>query len=141
VNLADIFNIQDILCTVNAQHNCSEHRCGTANTRDVYQEREKTDQTRPAVLHIMPQDVVLNTAQMRDAVHVQKFRQCLAVLDTDQLITESAAREVVTQKALRKASESIPAPKTATLASSRQAAQLQRVTALQEGSGASSLHP
>jgi hypothetical protein len=140
VNLADIFNIQDILCTVNVQHNCSEHRCGTANTRDVYQEREKTDQTRPVVSHIMPQDVVLNTAQMRDAVHVQKFRQRSAVLDADQLITESAAREVVTQKALQKASESIPAPKTATLASSRQAAQLRRVTALQEGSGALSLH-
>jgi hypothetical protein len=88
----------------------------------------------------MPQDVVLNTAQMRDAVYVQKFRQRSATLDAEQLITESAAREVVTQKALRKASESIPAPKAATLASSRQAAQLRRVTALQEGSGASSSH-
>lgn len=125
---------------MNAQHNCSEHHCGTANTRNVYQEREKTAQTRPVVSHIMPQDVVLNTAQMRDAVYVQKFRQRSATLDAEQLITESAAREVVTQKALRKASESIPAPKAATLASSRQAAQLRRVTALQEGSGASSSH-
>ena len=109
---------------VNAQHNCSEHHCGTANTRNVYQEHEKTAQTQPVVSHIMPQDVVLNTAQMQDAVYVQKFRQCLATLDAEQLIMESAACKVVTQKAMRKASESIPAPKAATLASSHQAAQL-----------------
>jgi hypothetical protein len=56
------------------QHNCAQHHCRTKETQPIFQEREKTDQMASAVSHDMPQDFVLNTAQMRDALHMQKFR-------------------------------------------------------------------
>jgi hypothetical protein len=120
--------IQDILCTVNVQHNC-----GTENTCVVCQEREKTSDMRPVVLHIVPQDMMLNTAQMRDAIHVQKFRQRSVSLNADDIITASAAREVLTQKELRKASESTSVPKT-TGSASRRVTQPRRVATLLETS-------
>jgi hypothetical protein len=61
-HLIEADDAQDILCTVNVQHNCSEHNCGTANTHAMYQEHEKTDQVRPIVSHAAPYDIVLNTA-------------------------------------------------------------------------------
>jgi hypothetical protein len=121
---------QDILCTVNVQHNCSEHNCRTANTRAIYQEGEKTNQVRPVISHAAPHDIVLNTAQMRDAIHVQKYRQHSETLDADRIITESAAREVVAQKALRKTSEANPVPNIATRP--RNVAQPRRLEALRE---------
>jgi hypothetical protein len=124
--------IQDILCTVNVQHNCAGHNCGTANTRHIYQERERTDQTRPVVSHIVPQDIILNTAQMRDAIHVQRYRQHSEVLDADRIITESAAREVFAQKALQKSSETTLTPKAAAVP--RNISRPQRVAVLQDTS-------
>jgi hypothetical protein len=120
---------------VNVQHNCSQHNCGTADTREVYQEREKTDQTRPAVSHVSPQDVVLNTAQMRDAIHVQKFRQNSGTLDADTIITESAARELTAQRALQKASAASVVPKMP--ARSRNVGQPRRIEALRDAPRAS----
>lgn len=112
------------------QHNCSQRKCGTSDTQEVYQEREKTGQMQPVVSHIAPQDILLNTAQMRDAIHVQKFRQHSATLNPNDIITASAAREVRAQKELRKPSESTPAPK-ARAATSQRVRQPQRVMALQ----------
>jgi hypothetical protein len=123
-------NAQDILCTVNVQHNCSQHNCGTADTHAIYQEREKTNQTRPATSHIAPHDIVLNTAQMRDAIHVQKYRHHSGTLDADTIITESAVREVVAQKVLRKSLETNLAP--TVTARPRNVGQPQRVEALRE---------
>lgn len=57
------------------------------------QERELTQHTRPVVSHSAPGDVVLNTAQMRDAIHLQKFRIASPELDGDMVLTESAVRE------------------------------------------------
>ena len=71
---------------------------------------------------------------MRDAVHVQKFRERSPALNADNIITASAAREVVAQKALRQTS----APKAATpatSAASNRIAQSRRVTSLQESEG------
>jgi hypothetical protein len=115
---------------VNTQHNCSEHNCGTEKTRHVYQERERTDQTRPVVVHRAPADVVLNTAQMRDAIHVQKFRHRSVSLDADQIITASAAREVIAQKVLRKQAETVPAS-TMPVAGMQHVGLPQRLAALQ----------
>jgi len=65
------------------------------------------------VSHIVPQGIILNIAQMRDAIHVQRYQQHLGVLDTDWTITESAARKVFVQKALQKSSETTLTPKVA----------------------------
>ncbi|KAL6306470.1 hypothetical protein BKA93DRAFT_840752 [Sparassis latifolia] len=87
-----VAHLQDILCTVN-------NNCNTSSERRVHQERQVTEQTRPKVKHLNAADVVLNTAQMRDAAHVQKFRIAAPELDADQIITASAAREVTAQRA------------------------------------------
>lgn len=89
---------QLILCTVNTQHNCAAHQCKTANTRPVMQEREVTQHTRPVVSHSAPHDLILNTAQMRDAIHLQKFRIASQELDGDMVLTESAVRELALSK-------------------------------------------
>lgn len=123
-------DVQDILCTVNVQHNCSHHNCGTADTHTIYQEREKTDQTRSAVSHIAPHDIVLNMAQMRDAIHVQKYRLHPGTLNADTIITQSAAREVAAQKASRKSLETNLAP--TVTARLRNVGQPRRVEALRE---------
>lgn len=57
------------------------------------QERERTTQTRPTVSHVAPHDIILNIAQMRDAIHLQKFRIVSPELDEDTIITASAIRE------------------------------------------------
>jgi hypothetical protein len=54
---------------------------------------------------------MLNTAQMRDAIHVQKFRQNSGTLDIDTIIKESAACELITQQALQKALGASMVPK------------------------------
>ena len=93
------------------QHNCSQHKCGTSDTQEVYQECEKTGQMQPVVSHIAPQDILLNTAQMQDTIHVQKFQQHSATLNPNDIITASAACKVQAQKELWKLSESTPTPK------------------------------
>ncbi|KAF7965797.1 hypothetical protein HWV62_41769 [Athelia sp. TMB] len=98
-----------ILCTVNTPHNCAAHECTTVNTRPVIQEREVTEHTRPVVSHLASHDVVLNTAQMRDAVHLQKFRIASEDLNEEIIITASAAREIAARKA-GKITSSIPKP-------------------------------
>ncbi|PCH45012.1 hypothetical protein WOLCODRAFT_91104 [Wolfiporia cocos MD-104 SS10] len=94
-----LVHYEDILCTVNAQHNCAANACDTSGFRYVYQERQRTNQTQAAVVHQRPTDLILNTAQMRDAVHVQQFRIPPQVLDEDEVITASAAQEVHARKA------------------------------------------
>lgn len=71
----------------------------------IFQERFRTEQTRARITHVRNiEDVVLNTAQMRDAVHVQKFRVDSEALDLDQIVYKSAADEL----AARKAGELVP---------------------------------
>lgn len=48
-------------------------------------------------------DLILNTAQMRDAVHVQRFRIPFQALDEVSIIQESVAREVAAQKQAHRA--------------------------------------
>jgi hypothetical protein len=73
---------------------------------------------------------MLNTAQMRDAIHVQPFHLCSPILDEEQIITSSAAQEVASQKSTRTALEATPA--TRTPISNQQLGQPRRLAALQE---------
>jgi len=68
---------------------------------------------------------------MRDAIHVQKFRQNSATLDADTIITESAARELIAQRALQKASATSMVPKMPAR-SARNVGQQRRIEALRD---------
>lgn len=92
------------------------------------------DQTAPVVSHDTPGDMVLNTAQMRDAVHVQKFRMRSQTLDGEHIITASAAREVRAQRVARDASESTSAGKAPASGPQHHLSQPRRLVALQESS-------
>jgi hypothetical protein len=102
----------------------------------VYQERERTDQTQPMVSHSKhPEDLMLNTAQMRDAIHVQAYRVRSPDLDEEGIIMASAAREVAAQKVARKASEPISSAKVPVSAPTQQQLSLpRRLAMLQEHS-------
>ncbi|KAK7006456.1 hypothetical protein R3P38DRAFT_3038299 [Favolaschia claudopus] len=93
----------DLLCTVNVQHNCQDNGCGPTGSRTVFQERQRTEQTRAEIVHTQNlTDLVLNTAQMRDAKHVQRFRINTSPLDADTVIHQSAVNEIAAAKAVRK---------------------------------------
>ncbi|KAJ7606697.1 hypothetical protein FB45DRAFT_765011, partial [Roridomyces roridus] len=81
-----LLSMKDVLCTVNAQHNCAAHNCTDTGTRLVYQERVKTTHTQPWIAHSgLPTDLLLNTGQMRDAVHLQQYRIDSPVLDEETM--------------------------------------------------------
>ncbi|KAJ7634017.1 hypothetical protein B0H17DRAFT_1164135 [Mycena rosella] len=112
VNIQDqwsLVSLMDILCTVNVQHNCHAHTCGPTGVRYTYQERERTEHIRPVIVHNGAQDdLLLNTGQMRDALHLQPFRVNSPVLDTDTLIMASVLREFDQKKAAASSSDSVP---------------------------------
>ncbi|KAJ7852389.1 hypothetical protein B0H14DRAFT_2293048, partial [Mycena olivaceomarginata] len=63
---------KDLLCTVNVQHNCMDNHSAATASIPVYQECTKTVQTIMCIAHTQNlHDLVLNTAQMWDAVLVQ----------------------------------------------------------------------
>ncbi|EJD48322.1 hypothetical protein AURDEDRAFT_26746, partial [Auricularia subglabra TFB-10046 SS5] len=62
---------QDVLCTVNVQHDCASHNCTTTGTRAIVQERQQTRNAVAIVAHSANDDWILNTGQMRDARYVQ----------------------------------------------------------------------
>ncbi|RDB18364.1 hypothetical protein Hypma_000365 [Hypsizygus marmoreus] len=103
-----LVNAKTILCQVNVQHNCFAHRCDDKGSRTVYQEREATSHTRPSIQHFIPDDLILNTAQMRDAIHVQRFRLQADPLDQPRAILEGATRELEAQKAKSNSEKEIP---------------------------------
>lgn len=73
--------------------------CSPTDFRWVYEERERTDKTRKVVSHVNePNDLVLNKAQMRDAVHVQRFRIDSDLLDADTITHASSINEVNLRK-------------------------------------------
>ncbi|KAL0568669.1 hypothetical protein V5O48_013310 [Marasmius crinis-equi] len=96
---------KDVLCSVNVQHDCIAHKCKVKQTVTVRQERHDTSLRRGRVEHQgNPHDVVLNTAQMRDAKFVQRFRIQPSLLPVIETITASAERECT---ATRKAKEAV----------------------------------
>ena len=94
------FVVQDLLCTINVQHDCASSRCGPTGVQHVYQERHRTETTRPVIMHTNnPDSMMLNTAQMRDALHLQKFRVPSGGLQSDDILKTSAEAELSSRKA------------------------------------------
>jgi hypothetical protein len=89
---------QSVLCVVNVQHNCAAHACDTQGQISVYEEHERTTHMKPRTRHFVSEDIMLNTAQMRDAIHVQRFRIAANALDHDHAIMLGAKSEVEAQK-------------------------------------------
>ncbi|KZP32183.1 hypothetical protein FIBSPDRAFT_1020441 [Athelia psychrophila] len=87
-----------IVCTVSTPHNCAANKCDMSDQQTVYWERERTETTRPRVQHRNPEDLVLNTSQMRDAVHVQPLRTAFPAIDREQAILTGARAEVDSRK-------------------------------------------
>ncbi|KAJ7814354.1 hypothetical protein B0H14DRAFT_3747837 [Mycena olivaceomarginata] len=57
------------------EHNCMDNHCAATASIPLFQERTKTAQTIARIAHTQNlHDLVLNTAQMRDAVLVQPYR-------------------------------------------------------------------
>ena len=84
---------------MNTQHNCHRYGCGATGSRQVYQERTLTQSTSSIVEHLQnPADQILNTAQMRDALYVQKHRINSTQLNPDTLIQEAAAKAIDARK-------------------------------------------
>ncbi|KAJ7020784.1 hypothetical protein C8F04DRAFT_1213983 [Mycena alexandri] len=67
--------LKDIKCTVNIQHNCADNKCRTTRTRVIYNEREETSQRALNVEHFFESDLIVNTAQMRDAALLDDFHR------------------------------------------------------------------
>lgn len=58
----------------------------------------RTQRRAPVVLHVRnPDDLILNTAQMRDAVHLQKFRIPPPALD-ERAVIDASVRRVIDQR-------------------------------------------
>ncbi|KAI0631172.1 hypothetical protein C8Q77DRAFT_1279900 [Trametes polyzona] len=93
---------QDILCTVNVQHDCSTYKCAATGTIDVRQERQVTGLKKASVIHNQPSDGILfNIAQMRDARHLLPYRPVAPTLNSDAVVMAAVAKEVNSQKALQ----------------------------------------
>ncbi|TRM70314.1 hypothetical protein BD626DRAFT_448805 [Schizophyllum amplum] len=90
-----------LLCTVNVQHRCATHKCQATGTHFVFEEGDKSRPKRAARVHhaSSPQDVVLNTAQMRDAVHLQPYRINSNIGPEEDVLTASSLAEVDKRKA------------------------------------------
>ncbi|KAF8164203.1 hypothetical protein BJ912DRAFT_1150335 [Pholiota molesta] len=86
----------DILCTVNAPHNCEQHECSASGSEFIYQERVRTEHRRQIIEHkTCPDDRILNTAKMRDAIHIQKFRipsKAINIREEEEIIMQSVRK-------------------------------------------------
>lgn len=77
------------------QHNCAAHGCDDSARVPVFQEQERiATGERHAIRHHVPDDVILNTSQMRDARYVQQFRLVAPPLDREVAIFTGAKAEI-----------------------------------------------
>ncbi|KAG8953004.1 hypothetical protein FRC03_011958 [Tulasnella sp. 419] len=112
-----IVGLQDINCSANVQHNCLECRCQTDKFVPVREEREESTRTRMSVNHRTPRgnsnrisEWILNTAKMRDAIYIQRFRQTAPAIERQRAIEEGVAREIFEEKATRQQPHRNPGP-------------------------------
>ncbi|KAF9521533.1 hypothetical protein CPB83DRAFT_865442 [Crepidotus variabilis] len=89
-----IMSPRDILCAVNVQHNCAANMCDMLGTRVQYLEREALQDLQPAIRHKVSDDLVLNTAKIRDARFIQLFTSPLARLDRVQIVKAAVGMEL-----------------------------------------------
>ncbi|KAJ7164737.1 hypothetical protein C8R43DRAFT_1086158 [Mycena crocata] len=95
-----VIRLTDMLCTVNMQHNCTVHGCSPSGFWWIYQEHQATENTRPAIVHAAPvDDLMLNTAQMRDMANLQPFHINSPDLDTNTIIEASIVHKFDQRKA------------------------------------------
>ena len=90
------------------------NQCTMSGARVVYEEREHSGRTVPTTAHNNPENVMLNTAQMRDAVHVQQLRIASAEIsdETKELdIFVAVEREFGLQASRAKAAAAQDNPK------------------------------
>ncbi|KIK11231.1 hypothetical protein PISMIDRAFT_123099 [Pisolithus microcarpus 441] len=100
-----------LICCINVQHNCAGHRCTGSSAVFIYEERKKTMKTAQRIEHIFPSDLILNTAQMHNAIHMQQFRTEVQQMEHDWAIHTGAAAELNAQKIKQqKTSRLNPAP-------------------------------
>ncbi|KAF7344648.1 hypothetical protein MVEN_01625000 [Mycena venus] len=94
INEYKCLNIEDIQCTVNIQHNCADNNCTI-----TFQ-------------YFVPNDRIVNTAQMRDAEALAPFRFKPASLPQTSIIQSAAELEfsVRQTKANAKDASSVPVP-------------------------------
>ncbi|KAJ3558207.1 hypothetical protein NP233_g11552 [Leucocoprinus birnbaumii] len=92
----------NVLCVVNVQHNCYQNQCKPVRTRRVMQERELREELlTEEIQHTEPNDLILNTGQMRSSAYLQAFRsvyQALPITEIQQIVAESVLLEIEKQK-------------------------------------------
>jgi len=91
---------KQILCTANLQHRCQVYNCGASESdiEFIYEERAKTSKAKVVIRHNGdPDDLILNTARMHDAKHMQSLRVPIQPPDMNLAILEGAAREIRTR--------------------------------------------
>ncbi|KAI0782791.1 hypothetical protein C8Q75DRAFT_727224, partial [Abortiporus biennis] len=89
---------ESLICCVNVQHNCAANKCKSTASHTIRQERETTTQSQPRIRHLNSGDLLLNTAQMRNSIHLQSFRIQAPILNQEQAILEGATREIKQRK-------------------------------------------
>ncbi|KAG1806360.1 uncharacterized protein HD556DRAFT_1428515 [Suillus plorans] len=95
-----LYPVEQILCAANLQHQCRVHKCTSlaSDVEFVYEEQAKTSKAKAVIHHIGdPDDLVLNTARMQDAKHMQGLRVPIQPQDMNLAILEGAAREIWTR--------------------------------------------
>ncbi|KAL1674251.1 hypothetical protein EV122DRAFT_282209 [Schizophyllum commune] len=88
---------KSLKCLVNVQHNCAANHCDLGNTRPVFIEREQTTLSVPATRHFHEDDMILNTAKLRDAGLVQQFVRRPEILSStswEELLRVAVHQEV-----------------------------------------------
>lgn len=92
---------QALLCAANLQHRCNIHACTPSDFRYVRQEGQATSRTQAWVSHKVPDDLLLNTARMRDAALMERLRYPIdaATIDLDASIYRGARVEIDARKA------------------------------------------
>lgn len=91
---------------VNMQHDCIKNHCTMSGTKEVFEEQENSRQTVPIVAHKNLSNLVLNTAQMRHAKHVQMLRIPITEINEamrEREIQRAVEREIGLQAARAKA--------------------------------------
>ncbi|KZS88916.1 hypothetical protein SISNIDRAFT_417595, partial [Sistotremastrum niveocremeum HHB9708] len=92
----EVVNLATLKCTVNVQHNCAANQCDLTGTRRVLQERQLTTHTLPAIKHKNNlEDMILNTAKMRDAKFIEPFAPLPPVSNLEAAVDAAVRREFV----------------------------------------------
>ncbi|KAJ7243675.1 hypothetical protein C8J57DRAFT_1031765, partial [Mycena rebaudengoi] len=88
----------DVESTVNLQHNCHHGRCGSTSSTPIIQEREKTSQTRSAILHTNDVHFIVNTSSLHNYSQISAATppslrsHPFTVADQDALCTSAAVQ-------------------------------------------------